>query len=258
MTTDTVDKQARAERGGYRVGGAAKGVGMISPNLATMLVFLTTDAPVPPAAVHELALSTLEEPFESLTVDASTSTNDTILLLAKRCGRRRPVTPASSGWSHLSAAIADVAESLSLSSSRRRVTHVVLVDVEGAATTADARIVAKSVADSPLVKTAVFGGDPNPGRILQAVGSSGAAFDPEDVDGWIGDVPVIVGGHIARSYFDGDGEVARIAMRSPRSGSVSPRRRARTEPRRAATCPTVRAHQWGVHDVTDRAPPQIQ
>ena len=217
MTTDTVDKQASAERGGYRVGGAAKGVGMISPNLATMLVFLTTDAPVPPAALHELALSTLEEPFESLTVDASTSTNDTVLLLASGAAGGDPVTPGSPAWADLSAAVAAVAESLlsQLVHDAEGATHVLLIEVEGAATTADARSVAKAVADSPLVKTAAFGGDPNPGRILQAVGSSGVPFAPAEVIAWIGEVRVIEDGHIARSYFDGDGEAARTAMKEP-------------------------------------------
>jgi len=217
MTTDTVDKQASAERGGFRVGGAAKGVGMISPNLATMLVFLTTDAPVPPAALHELALSTLEEPFESLTVDASTSTNDTVLLLASGAAGGDRVTPSSPAWADLSGALAEVAESLlsQLAHDAEGVTHVLLIEVEGAASTADARVVAKAVAESPLVKTAAFGGDPNPGRILQAVGSSGAPFAPDDVTAWIGDVRVIEAGHIARSYFDGDGETARAEMKEP-------------------------------------------
>ena len=217
MTTDMVDKQASVELGGYRVGGAAKGVGMISPDLATMLVFLTTDAPVPPAALRELALSTLEEPFGSLTVDASSSTNDTVLLLASGAAGGEPVTPGTPAWGDLSAAVAEVAESLlsQLAHDAEGVTHVLLIEVEGAATTTDARVVAKAVADSPLVKTAVFGGDPNPGRILQAIGSSGVPFAPEDVTAWIGDVRVIEGGHIARWYFDGDGEAARTAMKEP-------------------------------------------
>jgi glutamate N-acetyltransferase/amino-acid N-acetyltransferase len=95
MTTDTVDKQASVERGGLRVGGCAKGVGMIAPNLATMLVFVTTDAPVPSAALHELATSVLREPFEALTVDACTSTNDTVLLLASGAAGGDPVTPGT-------------------------------------------------------------------------------------------------------------------------------------------------------------------
>ncbi len=220
MTTDTVDKQASAERGGYRVGGCAKGVGMISPNLATMLVFLTTDAPVPPAALHELATAVLEEPFESLTVDACTSTNDTVLLMASGAAGGDPVVPGTRAWAELSGAVAEVAESLlsQLAHDAEGVTHVLLIDVEGAASTADARVVAKAIADSPLVKAAAFGGDPNPGRVLQAVGSSGAAFEPSAVRAWIGGVPVIEDGHIARAYFDPASDVreaAKLAMVEP-------------------------------------------
>jgi glutamate N-acetyltransferase/amino-acid N-acetyltransferase len=190
---------------------------MISPDLATMLAFLTTDAPVPPAAVGELVRSTLEEPFGSLTVDACTSTNDTVLLLSSGAAGGDPVTPGSAAWADLSGALAEVAASLvsQLAHDAEGVTHVLLIEVEGAATPADARVVAKAVADSPLVKTAAFGGDPNPGRILQAVGASGATFAPGEVTAWIGDVLVIDGGHIARPYFDGDGDAARTAMKEP-------------------------------------------
>jgi glutamate N-acetyltransferase/amino-acid N-acetyltransferase len=217
MTTDTVPKQARAERGGYRVGGAAKGVGMISPNLATMLAFVTTDAPLAPSAVRELALASLEEPFESLTVDGCTSTNDSVLLVASGAAGGEPVTPGSSAWDGLAAAVSEVAGSLvsQLAHDAEGVTHVLLIEVEGAATTLDARVVAKAIADSPLVKTAAFGGDPNPGRILQAVGSSGVPFDPDEVAAWIGEVRVLERGHVTRSYFDGDGDAARAAMKEP-------------------------------------------
>lgn len=217
MTTDTVEKQATAERGRYRVGGCAKGVGMISPNLATMLVFVTTDAPVPPSAVRELATSVLEEPFEALTVDACTSTNDTVLLFASGAAGGAPVTPGTAAWGELSGALAEVGESLlaQLAADAEGVTHVLLVEVEGAASTADARSAAKAIADSPLVKTAAFGGDPNPGRILQAIGSCGVPFVPKDVTAAIGDVPVIGGGAILRAYFDGGHAAAQRAMKEP-------------------------------------------
>jgi len=217
MTTDTVEKQASAERGRYRVGGCAKGVGMISPNLATMLVFVTTDAPVPSSAVHELATSVLQEPFEALTVDACTSTNDTVLLFASGAAGGDPVTPGTVEWSDVSGALAEVAESLltQLAADAEGVTHVLLVEVEGAASTADARTAAKAIADSPLVKTAAFGADPNPGRILQAIGSCGVSFVPEHVAAAIGDVPVIGGGAILRAYFDGGHAAAQRAMKEP-------------------------------------------
>jgi glutamate N-acetyltransferase/amino-acid N-acetyltransferase len=217
MTTDSVMKQAIAERGRYRVGGCAKGVGMISPNLATMLVLVTTDAPVPSSTVRELATSVLEEPFEALTVDACTSTNDTVLLFASGAAGGDPVTPGTAAWSDVSGALAEVAESLltQLAADAEGVTHVLLIDVEGAASTADARTAAKAIADSPLVKTAAFGADPNPGRILQAIGSCGVPFVPEDVTAAIGDVPVIGGGAILRAYFDGGHVAAQRAMKEP-------------------------------------------
>lgn len=220
MTTDTVDKRATAEAQGYRVGGCAKGVGMISPNLATMLVFVTTDAPVPPAALHELVTTTLEEPFEALTVDACTSTNDTVLLLASGAAGGDAVTPATPAWHGLRAAVAGVGESLlsQLAHDAEGVTHVLLIDVDGAASTHDARVVAKAIADSPLLKAAAFGGDPNPGRVYQAIGSSGVPFEPQAVRAWLGDVLVIDRGHVARPYFDptsGVSAAARAAMAEP-------------------------------------------
>jgi glutamate N-acetyltransferase/amino-acid N-acetyltransferase len=218
MTTDTVPKQAQAEVGGLRVGGAAKGVGMIAPNLATMLVFVTTDAHVPPAAAHELAVTVLEPKFESLTVDACTSTNDTVLLLASGAAGGDPVTPGSPGWSSLAIALDDVGESLlrQLAADAEGMHHVLLIEVSGARTTDEARLVAKAVADSPLVKTAAFGGDPNPGRIVQAVGSSGAPVEPPHVDIRIGGVPVVSAGVIPPAYFEpGGDEAARGEMDDP-------------------------------------------
>ncbi|MEX2275901.1 MAG: bifunctional glutamate N-acetyltransferase/amino-acid acetyltransferase ArgJ [Actinomycetota bacterium] len=218
MTTDTVSKQATAQAGRYRVGGAAKGVGMIAPDLATMLVFVTTDASVPPAAVHELATTVLEPAFESLSVDASTSTNDTVLLLASGAAGGDAVTPSSTAWSEVSSAIEAVASSLldQLAADAEGATHVLLVEISGAATTGQARIAAKAVADSPLVKTAAFGGDPNPGRILQAVGAAGIQMDPARVDVAIGEVPVIRAGVVEPAYFaPGGDEQARAAMKEP-------------------------------------------
>jgi glutamate N-acetyltransferase/amino-acid N-acetyltransferase len=217
MTTDTVHKQASAERAGYRVGGAAKGVGMVSPNLATMLAFVTTDAPVAPAALRELVAATLREPFESLSVDACTSTNDTVLMLASGAAGGDALVPGTAAWGELSTAVAEVAESLlsQLAHDAEGVTHVLLVEVVGARTIADARHVAKTIADSPLVKTAAFGGDPNPGRVLQAVGASGVGFEPREVAAWIGDVQVIEAGRVAPSYFDGAAKAARAAMCAP-------------------------------------------
>ncbi len=220
MTTDTVDKQAVAERGGYRVGGCAKGVGMIAPNLATMLAFITTDAPVAPGALRELASGTLAEPFGALTVDGCTSTNDTVLLLASGAAGGDVVVPGTRPWAELAQALAEVAESLvaQLARDAEGATHVLRVSVEGAEDDAEARRVAKAIADSPLVKAAAAGGDPNPGRVLQAMGASGACFAPEAVRAWLAETLLIDGGRIVPAYFAPDGavrEAARAAMAEP-------------------------------------------
>ncbi len=220
MTTDTVDKRAKADAGPYRVGGCAKGVGMISPNLATMLVFLTTDAPVARADLQRLAAEQLARRFNSLTVDACTSTNDTVLLFASGAAGGPAVESGTPEWAQLEAGVAEVGESLvrQLAADAEGVTHVLLIEVSGAASEEDARLVAKAVADSPLVKTAAFGGDPNVGRVLQAVGSSGAVVDPSRVGVSIGDVAVVEGGVIPPNYFDqGDAthEAATAAMKEP-------------------------------------------
>ena len=216
ITTDTLSKEARAEAGHFRVGGCAKGVGMIAPDLATMLVFVTTDAALAPEHLGRLARSTLEPRFESLTVDACRSTNDTVLAFASGASGE-PAEPGTPAWADLEGAFAEVGESLlrQLAHDAEGLTHVLLIDVEGAASTEDARAVARAVAESPLVKTATFGGDPNPGRILQAVGSSGAEIDPARVDVWIGDVPVVQGGVIPPGFFETKGAAAREAMQAP-------------------------------------------
>jgi glutamate N-acetyltransferase/amino-acid N-acetyltransferase len=217
MTTDTRPKQAQAERGPYRVGGCAKGVGMIAPDLhlATMLAFLTTDAPVPAAELRKLAADVLEPKFESLTIDGCTSTNDTVLVFASGAAGGDLVVPGTPPWDDVSAALDEVGTSLLLQlvGDAEGAGHVILVEVAGAETASEARMVAKAVADSLLVKTAVFGGDPNPGRILQAVGSSGASFLPQLVDAFIGDVQVIAGGEIPSAYLEAGVEPALAAVR---------------------------------------------
>ena len=203
MTTDTVDKRATADAGDVRVGGCAKGVGMIAPNLATMLAFVTTDAAVGAVDLRRLAQEQLGPRFNALTVDACTSTNDSVLLFASGTSGGEPDAPGSSGWEPLSEAIAAVGESLvrQLIADAEGGTRVLVIQVEGAGSDDEARVVAKAVAESALVKTAAFGGDPNPGRILQAVGSSGADIDPTQIDVSIGGVQVVHGGVIPPAYF---------------------------------------------------------
>jgi glutamate N-acetyltransferase/amino-acid N-acetyltransferase len=217
LTTDTRPKQAQAERGPYRVGGCAKGVGMIAPDLATMLAFVTTDAPVPPSHIRQLATEVLEPKFESLTVDGCTSTNDTVLLFASGSAGGDLVLPGTPGWGEVADALDEVGTSLllQLASDAEGASHVLLVEVTGAETNEDARTVAKAIANSLLVKTAVHGGDPNPGRILQAVGSSAVSFLPQLVDAFLGDVQVISAGEIPAAYREAGVEAARAALREP-------------------------------------------
>jgi glutamate N-acetyltransferase / amino-acid N-acetyltransferase len=220
LTTDTVDKQTRAEAAeGIRVGGCAKGVGMISPSLATMLAFVTTDAAVAPADLRRLAGEALAPRFEALTVDGCTSTNDTVLLLASGAAGAGPLEPGSPGWQALAGAVAGVGEELAhaLAADAEGGTRVLIVEVTGARDEAAARAVAKGVADSPLVKTAVFGADPNPGRVLQAAGAADASVDPEALSVRIGGVEVAHGGVIPPAYFEEGplAEAAREAMAAP-------------------------------------------
>ena len=220
MTTDTVHKQACADAGMLRVGGCAKGVGMIAPNLATMLAFVTTDAAVAAEDLHVLACEQLAPRFNALTVDGCTSTNDTVLLLASGAAGGARVESGSAAWHELAGAIDAVGASLvsQLIADGEGATHVMIVDVEGAASEGDARRVAKAVADSPLVKTAVFGGDPNPGRFLQAAGAAGVPLDLTALDVAIGDAAVAVAGVIPPEYFEPGSplaERAAVAMREP-------------------------------------------
>ncbi|HZD80047.1 MAG TPA: bifunctional glutamate N-acetyltransferase/amino-acid acetyltransferase ArgJ [Actinomycetota bacterium] len=217
LTTDTKAKQAIAETATHRVGGAAKGVGMIAPDLqlATMLAFVTTDASVPPSHLGRLAAEALEPGFEALTVDGCTSTNDTVLLLSSGAAGGDPVVPGTAAWGSLAAACGEVGASLveQLAHDAEGANHVLLIDVTGALDTEEASAAARAVADSLLVKTAVFGGDPNPGRILQAVGSSGASVIPGSVDAWIGDVQVIAAGTIPADMRGAGGERVRRALK---------------------------------------------
>jgi glutamate N-acetyltransferase/amino-acid N-acetyltransferase len=219
MTTDSVAKEASADAGPIRVGGAAKGVGMLSPSLATMLAFVTTDARVAAPDLDTLARERLAPAFEAITVDGCTSTNDTVLLFASGAAGGAALAPGDDGWDGFATAIGEVGEALAsqLIHDGEGVTHVLLVDVTGAAGADDARALARAIAGSPLVKTAAFGEDPNPGRIVQALGASGVVFDPAHVDVWIGNARVVAHGVIPPTYFGaGDlHDVAAAAMRGP-------------------------------------------
>jgi glutamate N-acetyltransferase/amino-acid N-acetyltransferase len=185
LTTDTVPKTAWAEvklkTGLVRVAGMVKGAGMIHPRMATMLGFLFTDAAARPAELQSLLASVTEATFNRISVDGDTSTNDTVFLLANGASG---VRPSGRERQRLQAAIAEVAEKLAIAIVRdgEGAQKLLTIDVEGAANDRAAATIARAIANSPLVKTALAGADPNWGRILSAAGNSGAKFDPAKVD----------------------------------------------------------------------------
>ncbi|MFL5799728.1 MAG: bifunctional glutamate N-acetyltransferase/amino-acid acetyltransferase ArgJ [Actinomycetota bacterium] len=195
-TTDSVAKQTIVEAEGFAVGGCAKGAGMISPDLATLLVFLTTDAACSPTAATHALRRGAAPVWNALTVDNCPSTNDTVLLLANGASGFEPSPDA------LREAVGEATRDLAhqIVDDAEGATTTLVVQVDGATGEADARRVGKAVAGSMLVKTAVFGKDPNPGRILQAVGASGARFRPEAVDATLGGIPVIRAGAIPDAF----------------------------------------------------------
>jgi glutamate N-acetyltransferase/amino-acid N-acetyltransferase len=203
MTTDTRPKSAHAwvdvDRTRVRIAGVCKGAGMIHPQLvphATMLVYIFTDAAVTPAGLNQLLGGAVEQSFNRISVDGDMSTNDTVLLLASGA------SGASIDAHHpaFKAALEDVCLSLAkqVVDDAEGVTHVVELQIEGAANDADALRVAKAIAHSPLVKTAWAGSDPNWGRLMAATGYSGAEIDPRRISIWLGDQRICEnGGRVA-------------------------------------------------------------
>jgi glutamate N-acetyltransferase/amino-acid N-acetyltransferase len=180
MTTDTVPKTAQVELdiGGasVRVGGMSKGSGMIHPNMATLLAYVTTDAAVEGGLMAKLAKPIADLSFNQVTVDGDSSTNDTFLLLANGAAGNPPIRAGSVEAEQLEMAMLEVARRLARAIARdgEGATRMIGVRVQGAETDEEARMAARAVASSSLVKTAVHGGDPNWGRIVCALGYSGA------------------------------------------------------------------------------------
>jgi glutamate N-acetyltransferase/amino-acid N-acetyltransferase len=184
MTTDTAMKTAAEEaqlRGGrIAVAGMTKGAGMIHPNMATTLCFVLTDAVLSPADVQAMLREGIETSFNRLSVDGDTSTNDTALLLANGASG---AAPARSERRMIADKVRAVLESLSAQIARdgEGARKRVVIHVSGARSNNEAVRIARAIANSPLVKTAIAGSDPNWGRILSAAGASGATFDPRKV-----------------------------------------------------------------------------
>jgi glutamate N-acetyltransferase/amino-acid N-acetyltransferase len=178
MTTDTVSKQAVAERAAWSVGGMAKGAGMLAPALATMLVVLTTDADTEGVDLDAVLRAATAVSFDRIDSDGCMSTNDTVALLASGASGIAP------GAEALTEAVTEVCLSLArqLIADAEGAHHDIAIEVRSAATVDDALEVARSVARNNLFKCAVFGDDPNWGRVLAAVGTTQAAFDPHTLD----------------------------------------------------------------------------
>jgi len=180
MTTDTVPKTAQTELDvagtTVRIGGMSKGSGMIHPNMATMLAYITTDAAVEPGLMARLVKSIADRSFNQVTVDGDSSTNDSFLMLANGAAGNDPIRAGSVEAEQLEAGLARVAQELARAIARdgEGATKLITVKVLDAASRDDAREAARAVAASSLVKTAVHGGDPNWGRVVCALGYSGA------------------------------------------------------------------------------------
>jgi len=198
LTTDLVEKTAFArltvDEKEVRIAAVGKGSGMIHPRLlpaaphATMLVYILTDAEIEPSALQAMLNAAVEVSFNRISVDGDTSTNDTVLLLASGASGAR----IEGGNVEFQAALTQVATSLArqVVSDGEGVKHVVELRIGGAVSDAEALVVAKAIAHSPLVKTAWAGSDPNWGRLMAAIGNSGAAIDPEHIDIWFGDLRI--------------------------------------------------------------------
>jgi len=180
MTTDTVPKTARVELDiagtTVRVGGMSKGSGMIHPNMATMLAYITTDAAVEAGLMARLVRSIADRSFNQVTVDGDSSTNDSFLMLANGAAGNEPIRAGSVEAEQLESSLTHVAQELARAIARdgEGATKLITVRVLDAASREDAREAARAVASSSLVKTAVHGGDPNWGRVVCALGYSGA------------------------------------------------------------------------------------
>ena len=197
LTTDRGPKFAQTRWGdrGYRLVAVAKGAGMIHPDMATTLAFVATDAPVDSRWLQEALRAATDETFNAITVDGDTSTNDCILAMASGAAGGPTIASGAAGEAFQAAlgeVLGDVAQMIVADGEGAQ--HVAEIVVTGAPSATAARYVARTVATSQLVKTAMHGCDPNWGRILAAAGRAGVAFDPNEATVRIGDVVVFAGG----------------------------------------------------------------
>ncbi|HEX6593598.1 MAG TPA: bifunctional ornithine acetyltransferase/N-acetylglutamate synthase [Bacillota bacterium] len=197
LTTDTVNKssgyEATIDGKQVRIAGAAKGSGMIAPNMATMLAFVTTDVAIDSDVLQQALRQVTDQTFNCITVDGDTSTNDMVLAMASGHAGNERLTPQHKDWSVFMEMLHRTCEDLAKMIARdgEGATTLIEAEVNGAKNRREAIKVAKSIVGSSLVKTAVFGADANWGRILAAIGYSGATIDPNTIDIFIGDVALV-------------------------------------------------------------------
>lgn len=216
MTTDTVPKGASssAQIGGktVKVTGIAKGVGMLQPNMATMLTYIATDAAIAQPMLQRLVKEVADKSFNCVTVDGDTSTNDSFVLIATGRAGNAEISSANStnGADYAALRLAVLAVAVPLAQAIARdgegATKFITIRISGAADEAEGARVAKCIAHSPLVKTAFFASDPNLGRLIMAIGNAGVAdLDTSRVSIWLGDVRVLLNGGRDPAYREEDG-----------------------------------------------------
>lgn len=197
LTTDTVQKELtlQSEIGGkvITISGVAKGSGMIHPNMATMLSFITTDAAVPAELLQKLLKQKVDQTFNQITVDGDTSTNDMVIVMANGCAGNAIFSDGTPEFTAFAKMFYAVCQHLAKSIARdgEGATKLIEAKVKGATSKEDARMIAKQIVSSSLVKTAMFGEDANWGRIICAIGYSGGRFSPDNITIKIGDTVIL-------------------------------------------------------------------
>ncbi len=200
ITTDTYSKTCTAEvtLGGkqVRLGAIAKGSGMIQPNMATMLCFITTDAAIESSLLQKALSEVVEVSFNMISIDGDMSTNDMAIVLANGAAGNETITTEGEDYEAFKAALQEMCQGLAkrIAADGEGATKFLTVNVKGTKSFADAKTIAMSVAKSPLVKTAFFGEDPNWGRVICAVGYAGVPMDPQKTVVKFGDIPVYANG----------------------------------------------------------------
>jgi glutamate N-acetyltransferase/amino-acid N-acetyltransferase len=186
LTTDTGIKVATRQGPHWTITGFAKGAAMIGPNMATMLAFILTDAHLSINDLQQTLHNAVEHSFHCISVEGHTSTNDTVLLLANGSGPRLQGMDLATYQEAVTSVCLELARKIARDAEGAE--HFITIDVEGCRNDAEARRIAKTIADSPLVKTAIFGHDPNWGRIVSAAGYAGVEFTEANLSLWLGDM----------------------------------------------------------------------